>query len=634
MQINIMVEIKRLLLKVSKYMESGINNFKALSIQDKILGIIFTLIFFVFVLPVKWVLKDNDYLQDAFPFLMNYAYQKHYIFGIDFIYTYGPFSFLSTAVPLPGTTFLVILFKLLFLFFYFFTLLNFFIKFSSIIFRITFLSFIIFFGRIYLIDITLFSLILFSLWLTISRNFGKSEIILASIIISIFFYIKLHTAFAFLIVFWVLILSLIFNHKLPKGYLFFIGLPLFFIVLFSLFVPVQFPEYIQAALYMIKGNNDAMFLEVPSSRSLYASLLILLMMLLPFLLNYRSISMKNIGSIFIFLITLFIAFKQGYTRADEHQLIFLGTIPLFIIMGMQITSNRLMLLPYLSSFSIFLCFFCAHNSGILYRPVVANYFRTTQENKVPPGLPLGVREKIGKSTVDLFPGNISIIFTNFLNYKPRPVPQSYAVSNVKLDGKNINFFMQEDAPKFLLYKNGSIDDRHPFWDESNTKITLLSQYKTVSLFPMDSNPYSKMADSMFLLERMSIHKYTKTKIILDTTISMGDSIAIPNSNNLILMFADIEYSNLNKIRHLIFHPRFATVTLSYTDNSKSVHRAIPQIMKGGVITNFKLLSNQAAYHLFDGAYDSIIRTRMVYFKANDLWFNPKIKIRLMELKLF
>jgi hypothetical protein len=41
----------------------------------------------------------------------------------------------------------------------------------------------------------------------------------------------------------------------------------------------------------------------------------------------------------------------------------------------------------------------------------------------------------------------------------------------------------------------------------------------------------------------------------------------------------------------------------------------------------------AAYHLFDGAYDSKIRTRMIYLKANDLWFNPKIKIRLMELKL-
>jgi hypothetical protein len=579
-------------------------------------------------------MNDYDYLQDAFPFLLNYAYQQQYVFGIDIIYTYGPFSFLSTGVPLPGKAFLVILFKFAFLFLYFFYLLKFFIESSSLIFKIALLCFIIFFGRIYQVDITLFSLILFSLWFTMGRSYGKLEIIIASLIISIFFYIKLHTSFAFLIIFWVSILYLTLNKKLPKLYLLFIGLPIVFIFLFSLFLPVQFPEYIQSALLMINGNNDAMFLEVPSSRSLYATLILLLILLLPFLLNYRSLSLKSIGPVFIFLFTLFIAFKQGYTRADEHQLIFLGTIPLFIIMVIQITTNRLRLLPYLSSSAIFLCFFCAYNSGILYRPVVDNYFGKMQENKVPPDLPPGVREIIGKATVDLFPGNISIIFTNFLNYKPRPVPQSYAVSNVKLESKNINFFKQIDAPKFLLYKNGSIDDRHPFWDESNTKITILSQYKTVSLFQMAHQPFSNLPDSMFLLEKMGSLKHSEIKSIMDTTISFGDSISIPNSNCLILMFADIEYSAINKIRHLIFHPRFATVTLSYADNSKSVHRAIPQIMKGGVITNFKLLSNQAAYHLFDGAYDSIIRTRMVYFKANDLWFNPKIKIRLMELKLF
>jgi hypothetical protein len=77
-----MVEIKDLLFSFSKSIAIKRNKFKSLPVGDKVWGIIFGIIFFAFVLPLKWVMNDFDYLQDAFPFLLNYACSEQlYQFG-------------------------------------------------------------------------------------------------------------------------------------------------------------------------------------------------------------------------------------------------------------------------------------------------------------------------------------------------------------------------------------------------------------------------------------------------------------------------------------------------------------------------------------------------------------------------
>jgi hypothetical protein len=95
--------------------------------------------------------------------------------------------------------------------------------------------------------------------------------------------------------------------------------------------------------------------------------------------------------------------------------------------------------------------------------------------------PIKVSERyvsiIGKETVDILPTEISELYYYGLNYHPRPIPQSYSVYDEYLDTKNAEKIMDPSGPQYILYDNQTIDNRHPFWDESITKRALISHYE-------------------------------------------------------------------------------------------------------------------------------------------------------------
>ncbi|HRY97999.1 MAG TPA: hypothetical protein P5550_02980 [Bacteroidales bacterium] len=100
-----------------------------------------------------------------------------------------------------------------------------------------------------------------------------------------------------------------------------------------------------------------------------------------------------------------------------------------------------------------------------------------------------MRQAIGKSTVDVYPWDYSIIAANGLNWKPRVVIQSYAAYTPWLDEQNAEHFRSEEAPRFILWElqkstpdlNGgmfnSIDQRYLLNDEPRTLETVMTHYR-------------------------------------------------------------------------------------------------------------------------------------------------------------
>ena len=88
-----------------------------------------------------------------------------------------------------------------------------------------------------------------------------------------------------------------------------------------------------------------------------------------------------------------------------------------------------------------------------------------------------IKAKIKDNTVDVFPWNIHMILENKLNYKPRPVIQSYSAYNKYLEDLNFNYFNSEKAPEFVFYDYESIDGRYPLFDESKVNLVLSKNYQ-------------------------------------------------------------------------------------------------------------------------------------------------------------
>jgi hypothetical protein len=93
--------------------------------------------------------------------------------------------------------------------------------------------------------------------------------------------------------------------------------------------------------------------------------------------------------------------------------------------------------------------------------------------------PLGesLRDLIGGRDVDVMTVETALIEAWDLEWRPRPVLQSYAVGTSKLDEFDAEFFASDRAPQRLLVKLQGLDTRHPLMDAPLTWRVILSRYE-------------------------------------------------------------------------------------------------------------------------------------------------------------
>ncbi len=112
-----------------------------------------------------------------------------------------------------------------------------------------------------------------------------------------------------------------------------------------------------------------------------------------------------------------------------------------------------------------------------------------QANTAVKVLPEKLRNEIGDDYCDVYPWDYSLIAANNLNWRPRPVIQSYASYTPWLDSLNAEWFSSVLAPEYLIWemKRGagtfnigyseSIDHRYLLNDEPQTLLSLFSNYR-------------------------------------------------------------------------------------------------------------------------------------------------------------
>jgi hypothetical protein len=83
---------------------------------------------------------------------------------------------------------------------------------------------------------------------------------------------------------------------------------------------------------------------------------------------------------------------------------------------------------------------------------------------------------IGSSTVDVFGNLPSYAVLNSMNYRPRPVFQSYAAYSAPLTKLNQQFYLSESRPDYVICFLAPIDSRFPTLEDGLTLCNLLINY--------------------------------------------------------------------------------------------------------------------------------------------------------------
>jgi hypothetical protein len=383
----------------------------------------------------------------------------------------------------------------------------------------------------------------------------------------------------------------------------------------------QIPSFLAGGLGISGGYNGAMGLE-PSRAALTGGFLTLLAVLAATLTRYLAQERRDTLQrwrqrlLFAWLLSLiFITWKHGFVRADPHHAIFfLGFAPvLALVLGAlpwttlkrdhwtgqlagacclcaTITLQSLLYPDFLHLDRPFQQ--AAANAATLlwpaeYRAQMEYSLRLERQRAALPRL----REMIGPASVDVFGNYQAYAVFNELNYRPRPVFQSYSAYSAPLMRLNERFYASSAAPEFVLAKLGSIDDRLPVLEDALAFRYLLRNYE----------PTGNEGGFLLLKSRSSVTP--ELTLLRQGTVRVGEPIELQSyGQSDIWLEIDLEPTAVGRLRQFCYQP--SLVRLSVWDGSPARptkrFRAPPSMMTAGFVASPLVLSNDCLLDLYAG----------------------------------
>ncbi|WP_394990022.1 hypothetical protein [Emticicia sp.] len=614
--------------------------------SQNIFLLFFSLIFFSLSLPAGYAGFDID---ASWHESLVMAIEKNLIFGRDFIFNYGPLGYLNTGfLPKTVSIWVLVAAEMLTLFNYLIIIRLAFQKTQKNWWIVAISALIIFMPWGFIADTSFTFFYFFLFWLLHAKQTKNSAGLLLAIIFSVLiFYIKVNLS---IIVYGLFYGSLLY-FGLAKIFTFrtiiiCIVLQLALTYSFSFLFNVNIPAYLEASLKIIDAYQDAMAIMLLNKKDFLILLAfegLILLAAVVFILkitfktaNPWKILLNNLYLYLLIALTWFLCFKQAHTAVGTYNIFgfFLFMPPLAILLYLFTPEINKVLAG--RTFIIVLClhllatqFIRFQMGGHNLKGYFLTYFPSSVAQKIdkegfsigsffeiveqknpynyvkrlatynyqdnfknsPVVLPQNLLEKIGNSSVDIVPHQISHLFFSHLNYNPRPVIQSYQANSDWLMKKNGDKYLSKTAPEFVLFRTDAFREQNPFWVETDLSEALLRNYQLT-----DTTFIQK--DTFFLFKKNKITKELIVNELQSIKFKLNENILIPKSEYPIRFSANIEYGLKGKLARLIFQPPYLFCLVSYENGKQENFRVIDKIMKGGVFINQKVTTQAEASNFF------------------------------------
>jgi hypothetical protein len=138
---------------------------------------------------------------------------------------------------------------------------------------------------------------------------------------------------------------------------------------------------------------------------------------------------------------------------------------------------------------------------------------------------------IGRDPVDVYPWEVSTVWANNLNWRPRPVFQSYAAYTPLLDDLCADLYRDPArAPRYILYSHAATDQQIASLVDSRTWVEMLRWYDCID-----------QASEYLLLRRRPSPRWTGGSRLVSTVHSFKERLDVPVvPNGLTFPKADLE----------------------------------------------------------------------------------------------
>jgi hypothetical protein len=357
--------------------------------------------------------------------------------------------------------------------------------------------------------------------------------------------------------------------------------------------------YLQSSMEISTGYAQTMFLnEFRPVLLLGAGTLVLIMIVILGLNIYPAMDGKSLIIAGLLAEGLAISWKHGFIRADMHVTIFfsfsqLTLVGAWALARLPIAHKRTLLaLTFVGIFLAGVGTLFGGPRGYRYSilPRVWNriqfnavaladmprYVRSLRHElslaKARYALPT-IKNMVKQERVDVFGHEQGIALLNDLNYRPRPVFQSYSAYNPFLVSVNRDFYLSRAAPRFVLFKLQTIDFRLPAADDSATLDILLHNYTPVA------------ADGGYFLwqQRDAAPSLPPRRLLKDGSAGFYDKIDLPRDQPV--LWAQIEWSTslLGKLRALLYKPAEVSIQLTSDTGRSESFRLVEPLARASFI---------------------------------------------------
>jgi hypothetical protein len=574
------------------------------------------------------------------------------VFGRDFVFTYGPLAIFQSRLPIAVNKFIYLLFDAYFVLSFFLVLRKIFSKHFS--FGVAVFAFLGVMTGLYQSEqLWLFFFFLFNLFTFLQEPNRWLYLIQAGLLSILCFYFKMNFGLV-IIVFFVASLSFaFFRRKLSLVSYGATLLTYFFLIWISAhFLHVDLRGYITGSLEIIDGYNDAMFFVLENQYMLFLFVALAALGVMACWFLYRLMVVikgkqlaQHADEIFIYALTAassFILFKSAFVRANPYTHLYfyfksIGLLgALLYLFSPRIPARRIAAL----------CSGLVLAIGFWGVNALPGSFQPWRRIVTLDFIPIRVREVmrycdgvktydsamaaldtmgqlsgneykaiIGDHSADIIPTEISTLYFNGIRYDPRPVMQSYSAYNRYLDSLNWQKYVSPGGPDFLLLSIDAIDGRYPFFDETKTKLAILSHYSVAGEIKGDLVLRKKDPQDLLPIREQT------------TVFKLGQDVPIRKSSDLQYARIFVKYSWLGQLRRLFYQPPALKITFTLDEGETKTFKAIVPILADGVILN-KYIETEKEFQLLmqsDGRLNSNIRMIRLEPEGSG-GFAPEIKM--------
>jgi hypothetical protein len=545
-------------------------------------------------------------MDPSWQYALNTAIQKNYVIGKDFVFTYGPLGFLSTGLPLylADHGLGIVVYKAVL-----FAALSgigiYAVRSAGSIWQKAAILLIYgLAGRLYSYESSVYYMMLFLAFLLWHQKKQKDALLYIALAFAcINFYIKLNTGLFLLVLLGMYTLALCVRRQLG-----WIKLLAMAVCGGLLLAAIAWLTNTNLALYVTNGFEIVRHFAAaesysvsPGSATFLSAMGILLgfvALVIAYLLQKKAQGFAWLNSIMM-AGCLFVAYKQGFVRGSyNHQVSFFASSLLLLLIFFALVNGReASLLQQVSGIAILvLAAFSILEIGIYgfgFSPLKDLYVADDARVSY---IPDRIKRQVGQASIDLFPFEAMHVYYNRLNYAPRPVPQGYQAYSQKLDSINAAYYQQPTAPEFVMMAKGSIDNRHPFWDEYQTKLAIRANYTITDSLLLPDRP-GQVPVLYWLLKRKVSSQPAGTKMPAQVTgRSWQQSIADPIDCSAFpqdaLLKITMQPNYKGHLLAFLFQPTILVCHMQYANGTASQYDAIAPIFAAGIPVGCKLESNE------------------------------------------